>query len=119
MIPIVSHFRVFGCVCYVFVLDHLCIKFDKKVVRCIFVGYDEQRKGQKFCDPTTNWTYVSRNVVYDKVLSWWFKEVSLPVSTALEKKLQDKLEVEQGNKMESNQEVTSQKKNNLMPNKSL
>ncbi|KAE8681852.1 hypothetical protein F3Y22_tig00111303pilonHSYRG00095 [Hibiscus syriacus] len=31
--PIVSYFRVFGCVCYVFVPDHLRSKFDKKAVR--------------------------------------------------------------------------------------
>lgn len=36
--PTVSHFKVFGCVCYVFVADHLRRKFDKKAIRCIFVG---------------------------------------------------------------------------------
>ena len=44
MKPTVSYFRVFGCVCYVFVPSHLRSKFDKKAVRCIFVGYDIQRK---------------------------------------------------------------------------
>ncbi|KAH0694058.1 hypothetical protein KY285_021155 [Solanum tuberosum] len=44
------------------------------------------------------------------IASWWSKEVSLPDSIALEQKLQDKLnEVEQGNKIESNQEVPPQK----------
>ncbi|KAE8673467.1 Beta-glucosidase 45 [Hibiscus syriacus] len=50
MKPTFSYFRVFDCVCYVFVPDHLRSKFDKKVVRCIFVGYDNQRKGWKCCD---------------------------------------------------------------------
>lgn len=110
MIPIVSHFLAFGCVCYVFVPDHLRSKFDKKVVRCIFVGYNEQIEGQKCCDLATNRTYVSRNVVFDEASSWWSKEVSLPDSIALEQKLQDKLnEVEQGNKIETNQEVSPQK----------
>ena len=40
MKPTISYFRVFGCVCYVFVPDHLRSKFDKKAIRCIFVGYD-------------------------------------------------------------------------------
>ena len=40
MKPMVSYFQVFGCVCYVFVPDHLRSKFDKKAIRCIFVGYD-------------------------------------------------------------------------------
>ena len=38
--PVVGHFRVFGCVCYVFVPDHLRSKMEKKAVRCIFIGYD-------------------------------------------------------------------------------
>lgn len=41
--PTVSHFRVFGCVCYVFVSDHLRRLFDKKAVQCIFAGYDSER----------------------------------------------------------------------------
>jgi len=39
--PVVSHLKVFGCVCYVFVPDHLRNKFEKKAIRCIFVGYDD------------------------------------------------------------------------------
>ncbi|KAE8736454.1 PLAC8 family protein [Hibiscus syriacus] len=38
-------------------------KFDKKVVRCIFVGYDIQRKGWKCCDPISGRCYTSRNVM--------------------------------------------------------
>jgi hypothetical protein len=41
----IRHFRIFGCVCYAFVPNHLRTKFDKKVVRCIFIGYDDERKG--------------------------------------------------------------------------
>lgn len=43
--PNVSHLRVFGSVCYVFVPDHLRSKFGKKAVRCVFTGYDSERKG--------------------------------------------------------------------------
>ena len=71
MKPIVSHFKVFGYVCYVFVPDHLHSKFDKKVIRCIFVGYDENRKGWRCCDPKTGKCYVSQNIVFDETLSWW------------------------------------------------
>lgn len=57
--PTISYFRVFGCVCYVFVPNHLRSKMDKKVVRCVLVGYDSQRKGWRCCDPTTGKCYTS------------------------------------------------------------
>ncbi|KAF7831673.1 Retrovirus-related Pol polyprotein from transposon TNT 1-94 [Senna tora] len=46
-------------------------KMDKKAVRCTFVGYDNQRKGWRCCDPTTGKSYTSRNVVFDEASSWW------------------------------------------------
>ncbi|KAH7838815.1 hypothetical protein Vadar_031486 [Vaccinium darrowii] len=96
--PIVSHFRVFGCVCYVFVPDHLRSKFDKKAIRCIFVGYSGERKGWKCCDPTTGRCYTSRNVVFDEASSWWSpQKVELPNSGGLEDLLQEKLgEIKEG-----------------------
>ncbi|KAE8679378.1 hypothetical protein F3Y22_tig00111402pilonHSYRG01323 [Hibiscus syriacus] len=90
--PTVSYFRVFGCVCYVFVPDHLWSKFDKKAVRCIFVGYDSQRKGWKCCDPISGRCYTSRNVVFDEASSWWSSEKEvLPDSREFGDKLQQKM----------------------------
>ena len=71
MKPSISYLRVFGCVCYVFVLGHLRSKMDKKALRCIFIGYDSQRKGWRCCDPTTGKCYTSRNLVFDEASSWW------------------------------------------------
>ncbi|KAF7823800.1 Retrovirus-related Pol polyprotein from transposon TNT 1-94 [Senna tora] len=53
---------------------HLRSKMDSKAVRCIFVGYDNQRKGWKCCDPTNGRCYTSRNVVFDEASSWWSSE---------------------------------------------
>ncbi|KAE8686769.1 Detected protein of unknown function [Hibiscus syriacus] len=90
--PTVSYFQVFGCVCYVFDPDHLRSKFDKKVVRCIFVGYDSQRKGWKCCDPISGRCYTSQNVVFDEVSSWWSsKNEVLPDSREFGDKLQQKM----------------------------
>ena len=69
MKPTVSYFRLFGCVCYVFVPNHLRSRFDKKAIRCIFVGYDNQRKGWKCCDPTNGRCYTSLNVVFNEASS--------------------------------------------------
>nr|CAD1829790.1 unnamed protein product [Ananas comosus var. bracteatus] len=109
--PTVSHFRVFGCVCYVFVPDHLRSKFDKKAIRCIFVGYDSERKGWRCCDPTTGRCYTSRNVVFDEASSWWSsQEVILPDSEEIEIKLQEKLgeQEQEGEKVVPEQEESSQ-----------
>ncbi|KAM1788828.1 hypothetical protein ACFX11_039064 [Malus domestica] len=92
MKPTVSYFRVFGCVCYVFVPNHLRSKFDKKAVRCIFVGYDRQIKGWKCCDPTSGKCYPSRDVVFDEASSWWSSENEvLPDSREFGEKLQQKM----------------------------
>nr|CAD1827237.1 unnamed protein product [Ananas comosus var. bracteatus] len=109
--PTVSHFRVFGCVCYVFVPDHPRSKFDKKAIRYIFVGYDSERKGWRCCDPTTGRCYTSRNVVFDEASSWWSsQEVILPDSEEIEIKLQEKLEeqVQEEEKTVSEQEESGQ-----------
>jgi len=53
-------------------------------VRCIFVGYDSQRKGWKCCDPLTGKCYTSRNMVFDEAFSWWsLEKETLPDSDSL------------------------------------
>ncbi|KAL0324817.1 UNVERIFIED_CONTAM: hypothetical protein Sradi_5051000 [Sesamum radiatum] len=65
-------------------------KMEKKAIRCVFVGYDSQRKGWRCYDPTTEKCYTSRNVVFDEEFSWWSssKEV-LPKSNVFEEALED------------------------------
>lgn len=65
--PNVHYFRVFGCVCYVFVPNHLCHKLEKKATRCIFVGYDPKRKGWRCIEPSSGKIHISRNVVFDEM----------------------------------------------------
>ncbi|KAK1413456.1 hypothetical protein QVD17_35229 [Tagetes erecta] len=86
--PNVTHLRVFGCVCYVFVPNQLRNKMEKKAIRCIFAGYDEQKKGWRCCDPTTNRCYVSRDVVFDENSSWWSEtKEQLPDTEVIKEKL--------------------------------
>ena len=105
--PTVNYFRVFGCVCYVFIADEDRSKFDKKAIRCIFVGYDEQKKGWKCCDPNTNKIYVSRNVVFDEASSWWANKVVLPDTHELQEKLQTKLQLESAKDKDDTEGPTS------------
>ncbi|KAD3641550.1 hypothetical protein E3N88_30774 [Mikania micrantha] len=69
--PNVSYLRVFGSVCYVFIPSAQRHQLEKKVVRCIFVGYDNERKGWRCCDPITEKCFISRHVVFDETSSWW------------------------------------------------
>jgi len=38
---VISHLKVFSCVCYMFVTGHLKSKFERKTIQYIFVGYDD------------------------------------------------------------------------------
>ena len=106
--PTVSHFRVFGCVCYVLVPEKLRSKFEKKTIRCIFVGYDTERKGWRCCDPTTHQCYTSHNMVFDEASSWWSRDTAmLPSSGNLEENLQQKLSTED-DKGDTKEEMSSQ-----------
>lgn len=54
-----------------FVPNHRRTKFDKNVIRCIFIGHDDEQKGWRCCDLTTGHIYILRNVVFDKAPAWW------------------------------------------------
>jgi hypothetical protein len=64
--PNVNHFRVFGCVAYVHVVDQKRQKLDPKSELCIFVGYSEQSKAYKLYNTLTNSIVVSRDVISDE-----------------------------------------------------
>lgn len=77
MRPTLNHFTVFGCVCYVFVLDQL----STKAVKHVFVGYDSRRKGWKYCDLMTEKCYVLRNVVFEEA-SFWLPFEKMEIETS-------------------------------------
>lgn len=110
--PNVSYFRVFGCVCYVFVPSHLHHKMEKKAIRCVFVGYDKERKGWRCCNPNTGKVYVSRNVIFDENSSWWSSNNEiLPDTQQLKSSLeasQVNLEFESQEPMNKESEVVEQ-----------
>lgn len=69
--PNVRHFIIFGSICYVYVPDSQRNKVDAKARKCIFVGYDEQKKGWKCMDPISHKFVVSRDVVFDEISSYY------------------------------------------------
>lgn len=58
--PLVAYFRVFGSVCYVHIQDKFRTKMDAKATKCVFVGYDPNRKGWRYMDPETHKVVTSR-----------------------------------------------------------
>uniref|UniRef100_A0A2N9EU04 GAG-pre-integrase domain-containing protein n=1 Tax=Fagus sylvatica TaxID=28930 RepID=A0A2N9EU04_FAGSY len=78
-------------------IDDFSSKFDKKAIRCIFVGYDSQRKGWRCCDPTTGRCYTSRNVIFDEASSWWSEDkATLPVLKEIAEKMPESMEEQSG-----------------------
>jgi hypothetical protein len=69
--PDVSRFRVFGCIAYVHVPDEKKSKLDPKVEKCIFIGYSLEQKGYRCFNPSTHKLQVSRDVVFDEMVSWY------------------------------------------------
>ncbi len=69
--PDVSHLKLFSCIAYVHVLDNKRSKLDPKVEKCIFIGYSLEQKGYKCFNPSTQNLQVSRDVVFDEMVSWY------------------------------------------------
>lgn len=68
--PNVIFLRVFGCICFVFVPSNQRHKLEKKATKCVFVGYNNKKKGWRCYDLVTR-KWVSRIVVFDETSSWW------------------------------------------------
>ena len=73
-----------GSICYVHVPDTLRTKLDAKAKKCIFIGFDERKKGLKCMNPTTNRFIISRDVVFDEVTSYYKKGGDISQSEMVE-----------------------------------
>jgi len=69
--PDVSHLRVFGCIVYVHVPNEKRSKLDPKAEKCIFIRYSLEQKGYRCFNPSTRKLQVSRDVVFDEMVSWY------------------------------------------------
>jgi len=67
----VSHLKVFGCIAYVHVHDEKRSKLDPKAEKCIFIGYSLEQKGYRCFNSSTRKLQVSRDVVFDEMVSWY------------------------------------------------
>ena len=76
--PNVKNFKVFGCEAYAHVPNEIREKkFDRKSIKCIFVGYDDQRKGYRLYDPSVEDVFTSRDVKFNEGFD------DMPISTPI------------------------------------
>ena len=68
-----SHLKMFGSIAYVHILDEKRRELDPKAKKCVLIGYAQDRKGYKCYNPSTKKTWVSRDVVFDELGSWYAK----------------------------------------------
>ena len=66
--PNYNGLKVFGCKCFPYLRHHDQHKFAKKTFPCVFLGYSPIHKGYRCLDPTTNRVYLSRHVVFMKIV---------------------------------------------------
>ena len=72
--PNLPHWKVFRCIVYVHVPDELRTKLDPKAEKCIFIGYSLEQKGYRCYNPVTQKLWVSRDVVFDEMRTWYSGE---------------------------------------------
>lgn len=58
--------RTFGCACYPSLRDYGVNKFDHRLLRYVFPGYNNKYKGYKCLYPPTGRVYIPRHVLFDE-----------------------------------------------------
>ena len=67
---VISHMKIFGCICYAQVAAQKRTKFDPKSERCIFLGYADGTKGYRLYNLKKKKIIISRDVIFDEKSSW-------------------------------------------------
>jgi hypothetical protein len=66
--PNYSALRIFGCACWPNLRPYNQRKLQFRSKECIFLGYNNLRKGFKWLDMATGHIYISRDVTFDEEL---------------------------------------------------
>jgi hypothetical protein len=74
--PSLTHLKVFGCEAYVHVPKENMSKLDKKVEKCIFIGYKDGIKAYKLWNSETTKVVYSRDVVFREMKDVFKQEVA-------------------------------------------
>ena len=75
--------RVFGCTCFVHLLNPGRDKLSAKATKCIFLGYSRLQKGYRCYSPETRRYFLSADVTFFEDSSFFSSSQSLPTSGVL------------------------------------
>lgn len=64
--PVISHFKVFGCSCYLLLRPYNSTKLQARTTKCVFLGYASKYKGYICYEVQKGKFFVSRHVVFDE-----------------------------------------------------
>nr|KYP39292.1 Retrovirus-related Pol polyprotein from transposon TNT 1-94 [Cajanus cajan] len=78
--------RVFGCVVFVHLHKNQRTKLDPCAVRCLFLGYGVHQKGYRCYDPTTRHMYVTMDVTFLELDTFYFP---MPSNSTLPGEMQE------------------------------
>ena len=70
----VSHFKVFGCIAYAYILEELRHKLDDRSEKYILIGYAKKSKGYRLYNPYTKKFFISKDVKFLEDKSWHEQE---------------------------------------------
>lgn len=62
-----NSFKKFGCDVYIHIPKEKRMKFDRKALKCVFVGYDENVKGFRVLNTEKNTVEIARDVIFNEM----------------------------------------------------
>ena len=68
--------KIFGCVCYVYILGPGSDKLDPRSIKCVFLGYSRTQKGYRCYSPTLHHCFISADVKFDESQSYFSPSVA-------------------------------------------
>lgn len=76
MKPRVDHFKIFGCLAYVYIDPQQRLKFDFKSWAGIFIGYYDRSKAYKIIDLDSMRVHISRDIRFFEEKPWNWSSVA-------------------------------------------
>ena len=86
--PKVKHLRFFGSICYALVPTEKITKLDSQSIKCIFIGYSDQKKGYHLISDGK--FIVSRDVIFNEIESVNSDEINHLLSRLEKKNIKNK-----------------------------